>query len=224
MNPAALKETFDHDGFVIIPGFLSHDEVAEMRERTARYLAEVLPSLPEASRYGGTLKGLDRRDPWFRNYLEHGKQVPLLETLIADALAPDGVIWNDKPPGRSIPTRPHQDAIGSPRVPPGGCSMWVALDRVDRETGCLYYACGSHRRGLIRAYPIPASELVAYDPIPAELLPGDAVVHNALTIHWANENLTDRSRRSVTSVYWAASSAIDPIKARKFASAYGASR
>ncbi len=147
-----IKRVFDRDGFVIIRDYLSDDEVSEMRERTDRDLTEILPGLPEASGYKGTLKHLNKHDRWFRDYLEHGRHVPLLETLIEDALAPDGVIWNDKPARASFPTPPHQDAIGCPRVPPRGCSMWIALDPVDRDNGCLYYARGSHRSGLIQSY------------------------------------------------------------------------
>ena len=214
------KRAFDRDGFVIIRGYLSDDEVSEMREQTDRYLTEILPGLPEASKYKGTLKQLNKHDRWFRDYLEHGRQVPLLETLIEDALAPDCVVWNDKPPAASFATPPHQDAIGSPRVPPRGCSMWIALDPVDRNNGCLYYARGSHRRGLIRSFPIPAFEPKDHDAVPAELAAGDAVVHDALAIHWTHENRSDRSRRSIAFVYWGASSEIDPVLARKFSSAY----
>ncbi len=221
VNLEATRAAFDADGFVILRGFFSADEVAGMRERTDRYLAEVLPGLPEASKYSGTLKHLDFRDPWFRRWLEHGRQVPLLEALFGGALAPELAIWNDKPPGVSTPTRAHQDAIGSRRMPPDGCSTWMALDPADRENGCLYYARGSHRRGLIRAYPIPDSEVARFDAVPAELMPGDLVVHSALTMHWTNENRTSRSRRSITFVYWAASSAIEPHGAGKFTSTSG---
>ena len=219
MTEGEAKQRFDRDGFVILPSWLSSDDVGEMQERTHRYLSEVLPGLPEAATYRGTLKQLQRHDPWFRDYLENGPHRSLLETLIEDDLAPELVVWNDKPVDASFATPPHQDAVGSPRVPPSGCTLWIALDPVDRTNGCLHYGRGSHLRGLIKTFPIPDFDPLDHDDVPVELSPGDAVVHDARTIHWTDENRSDRSRRSIAFVYWGASSAIDPALARKFSRA-----
>jgi hypothetical protein len=53
MNPTALKQAFDRDGFAVIAGYLPADEVAETRDRSDRYLAEILP-VPAKSRTCGS--------------------------------------------------------------------------------------------------------------------------------------------------------------------------
>ena len=40
--------------------------------------------------------------------------------------------------------------------------------------------------------------------VPATVQPGDAVVHNSLTVHWSGPNPTDRPRGAVSFFYWGA--------------------
>ena len=51
-----MKGRFDEDGFVALRGFLSPDEVAELRREIERYVAEVAPRIP-ASEVFYELKG-----------------------------------------------------------------------------------------------------------------------------------------------------------------------
>ena len=51
---------------------------------------------------------------------------------------------------------------------------------------------------------------------PAVVEPGDAVVHDALTVHWSGVSRSDRARRAVSFFYWGESSKIDPDLAAKF--------
>ena len=77
--------------------------------------------------------------------------------------------------------------------------MWLALDVVDEENGCVRYVRGSHRRGMrphgrtgvlgfsqgITDYGQP-EDLADEIAFPAQ--PGDLLVHHALTIHRADGN------------------------------------
>ena len=93
-------------------------------------------------------------------------------------------------------------------------NLWLALDPVDEQNGCVRYVAGSHKRGLrehARSNTLGFSQgLVDYGPedeanevaISAE--PGDIVVHHGLTIHRADGNASDRNRRAMASVFYAA--------------------
>ena len=56
--------------------------------------------------------------------------------------------------------------------------------------------------------------------MPVEVEPGDAVMHTALTVHWTFDPIEYRDRNAMVFVYWEASSAVDPMGAKKSRSAY----
>jgi phytanoyl-CoA hydroxylase len=106
-----------------------------------------------------------------------------------------------------VATPPHQDGFYWCRRPNIGISLWIALDPVDRENSCLWYARGSHRAGLNRHQASGvlgfSQGLVSFDPgtvdaVPIEIGPGDAVAHHISTIHWTNPNRTARRRRALS--------------------------
>ena len=42
----ATKQTFDLDGYLVIPGFFTREEVAALHEQMERYVKDVVPGLP----------------------------------------------------------------------------------------------------------------------------------------------------------------------------------
>ena len=92
--------------------------------------------------------------------------------------------------------------------------MWLALDEVDEENGCVRYVLGSKERGMrphgrtqtlgfsqgITDYGLPedqANEVA----LPAQ--PGDLLVHHAMTIHRADGNHSKtRHRRALGFIYY----------------------
>ena len=148
LNFERLKKDFDRDGFVVLRGYLSPEELAEMWDHLHRYHAEVEGPVKNGKPLPA-IKGMNVHDDWYRSYLENGRQIPLMKSLIEDDLAPDNVTWLHKPKG--VPrTMPHFDAIGSYRSPLSGIysgiSLWIALNRIDLNNGCLHYEKGSYKR------------------------------------------------------------------------------
>lgn len=216
---AELKETFDRDGFVIIRSYLSPPEVTEMRAHLDHYKSEIRPNLPAGPL--GSMKNMNVHHDWFRSYLEAGRHIELLKSLLDDDLAPDGVIWNDKPAGMD-PTFPHYDALGSYREPPSGISLWIALDSIDRSNGCLSYEKASHLKRFEPTYPLPDYDTNNPNAVTVEVEPGDAVIHGALTVHWSNEIVDQRSRNAMVYAYWGAGSKVDSARSARSTSAYKA--
>ena len=92
--------------------------------------------------------------------------------------------------------------------------MWLALDPVDQDNGCLRYCAGTHRDGLrphSRTQVLGFSQGISdYDEAdaakekPVFLEPGDLAVHHGDLIHRADPNrTTDRQRRAFAMVYYA---------------------
>ena len=198
MNLEQLKRDFDRDGYVVLRSFLSPDEVEELRARARRCLREVKRS----AEYPGVVKNLNRLDPWFEERLERGKQAALISALLEDDLEPATAAWFERIPGETSGIRPHVDAIGDRRR---GATMWIALDRADRENGCLFYAKGTHRQDFPTVVGLEGFSAESEGAVPVEIEPGDAAIHSSRTVHWSDANRSERPRQAITYFYWAAS-------------------
>jgi phytanoyl-CoA hydroxylase len=214
------KQAFDEHGFVIVRQFLSADELTELATNLARYIRDVVPHLPDADAFyqdrgrPETLKQLQHMDgdPYFRDYQRHPKWVALAEALLGEPARAEAPEWFNKPPCTNHVTPPHQDNFYFCLEPPQVLTIWLALDRVDAENGCLRYVDGSHRRGFrqhsrsqILGFSQGICDYTADDftrEVAALLEPGDAVVHHGMTIHRADANLSaERHRRSFALVF-----------------------
>ncbi len=120
-----------------------------------------------------------------------------------------------KEPGAAEETPWHQD--GSYWAVTGRhlCTVWLALDYVQPDSGGLQFALGSHTwNKVFRAEAFTVGQEVGdpgHEPTPGdgalranhaiwspELLPGDAVVFHASTLHASGPNRSaDRRRRAV---------------------------
>ena len=97
-------------------------------------------------------------------------------------------------------------------------SIMVALDRSDRENGCLQILKGSHRSGRLdhvgatdeqnEADPERMAGLLARcETVHCELDPGDAVFFHCNTLHGSGLNATDSERVMIFCSYNAVSNA-----------------
>ena len=103
--------------------------------------------------------------------------------------------------------------------------MWLALDEVDDENGCIRYLPGSHRNGLLphtRTTTLGFSQGITDFPnaedtanevaYPAQS--GDLLAHHALTIHRATANHSpNRTRKAIGLIYYR-EDAKEDLKAR----------
>jgi len=200
MSLEQIKRQFDRDGYVVLRGFLSGEELDELRAHTERSLREV----ETGEEYPGVAKNLNRIDPWFEEQLERGKQRELISALLEDDLEPASAGWFARLPGETSGIKPHIDAIGHRRK---GATVWIALDRADRENGCLFYVKGTHRQDLPSVVGLEGFSAESDEAVAVEVEPGDATIHSSLTVHWSEANRSRRSRQAITYFYWAASSA-----------------
>jgi phytanoyl-CoA hydroxylase len=216
MGFEAHKKDFDRDGFVIVRNFLGKQEFQELKDNLDRYVREVVPGLPDSAAYyhdrirPETLKQMQQmghHDPYFEIYRDHPLWRGLAEALLGEPVQVDQSEWFNKPPGIDHTTPPHQDNYYFCLRPPNVLTIWLALDGVDEENGCLRYVAGSHLRGV---RPHSSSRILGFSQgitdygdedrareVKILLDPGDAVVHHGNTIHRAEPNrTTDRHRRA----------------------------
>ena len=200
MSLEQIKRQFDRDGYVVLRGFLSREELEELRIRAEGCLGEAKRS----EEYPGVVKNLNRIDPWFEDQLQRGKQAELISALLEDDLEPASAGCFERIPGETSGIKPHIDAIGHRRK---GATVWIALDRADRENGCLFYVKGTHRQDLPSVVGLEGFSAESEEAVAVEVEPGDATIHNSRTVHWSEANRSQRPRQAITYFYWAASTA-----------------
>src|SRR5882757_6686770 len=115
---ADLKATYDRDGFVHIPQFLSGEQLGEVRQNLERYKMGVAPTLPVdrvlhdgagSEKFLKQLVDMQDADPFFNNWLRSERNAQLAETLLGEPGIPQTLEYFEKAPHRGTPTPPHQD-------------------------------------------------------------------------------------------------------------------
>jgi len=220
MSPTEWKTEFESLGFVVIRGFLQGAALTRLQTEIDRYIRDIVPNLPETDAFyenrsqPDSLKQLNRmqQDPFFAELMTDPHWKSTAESLLNEPAFAQGAEWFNKPPGTNHATPPHQDNFYFCFAPPQVLTMWLALDQVDAENGCLRYIPGSHRRGIrphVRTRTLGFSQGIAdYGDVDraAEAAihaqPGDLLIHHGNTIHRADANrTTTRHRRSFAMVF-----------------------
>ncbi|MEO1981348.1 MAG: phytanoyl-CoA dioxygenase family protein [Fuerstiella sp.] len=227
-----LQRRFETDGFVALRQFVAGRELPELLANVDQFVREVVPQLsPEHAFYEdktdpATLKQIQNMgdyDPQFHEMLTASRFREMAETLLHGPVVPKNMQYFSKPPGVGSPTPPHQDGYYFMLDPCEAVTMWLALDDVDAENGCVRYVSGSHNRGMrehsrtqtlgfsqgIVDYPT-TDDAAQEVPLPAKS--GDLLIHSALTIHRADGNQSPtRSRRALGLVYYSERAQTDSV-------------
>ena len=160
-TPEQIQQ-YERDGFLIVEGWLSDDEVERTRERfhacfehewetglapdEVNYTPGVTP--PDRTRQ---LCNVWKADRWLARITLQERNARFAASSPASPgmrLLQDNMIW--KPPsGKALLA--HQDAAYVPFLePPNMTTCWMALDETAADTGTIYYARGSHAWGRCR--------------------------------------------------------------------------
>tara|TARA_B100000886_G_scaffold194131_1_gene133756 strand:- start:835 stop:1617 length:783 start_codon:yes stop_codon:yes gene_type:complete len=116
-----------------------------------------------------------------------------------------------KPPRTGMKVPIHQDNYFWNTKNGNALTIWFALDNSNKKNGAIFYFKGSHKNGLVKHsvsfHPGTSQEikkkiiLDKYKKITPVLQKGDCIVHNSLTIHGSNENLSNKPRTGLTLRY-----------------------
>ena len=222
-----LRTSFEGDGYVFCKSFV---DVQEILQNLDRFVREVVPGMPpelvffEDKSQADSLKQLQllhENDAFFRQLANGGPFRELAELLLGESVVCKNMQYFNKPPQIGQPTPAHQDGFYFKLDPPQALTMWLALDDVDEENGCVRYVPGSHLQGMrdhgstgtlgfsqgITDFP-SAKDLQNEVAFPAQ--PGDLLAHHALTIHRADGNRSEtRTRRALGFIYYGESAKLD---------------
>ncbi|MEM7033760.1 MAG: phytanoyl-CoA dioxygenase family protein [Chloroflexota bacterium] len=229
-HPESAREAFLADGYIVFRNFLSSEEVANVHNNLARFIAEVLPDLPREQVFyedlddPTSLKQIQQmytHDHFFKSLFFQSKFEAVAEALLAGPVVGKNMQYFNKPPLIGKPTPPHQDGYYFMIKPVEATTMWLALDEVDEKNGCVRYVQGSNHLGMRphgRTKTLGFSQGVTDYGTEADkanevaLLaqPGDLLAHHAMVIHRADGNQSStRQRRALGFIYYSERAKID---------------
>jgi ectoine hydroxylase-related dioxygenase (phytanoyl-CoA dioxygenase family) len=213
------RRFYDDNGYVVIKGIFSPEEVVALREHYMEVRAR--------GAHPGDMTGIqpDSNDPLLRyprmihmHYWDETSMNWMLDARLREAL--NALLRDDplavqtmmyfKPPGARGQAL-HQDNYYL-RVKPGTCmAAWMALDPCDEDNGCMQVVPGSHDWPILcpekadtsisfTDVTVPLPERAAAVPVIMEA--GDVLFFNGSIVHGSLPNRTkDRFRRALIAHY-----------------------
>lgn len=218
IKPAQV-ESFQRDGFALLRGVCSPEEIAAYRpvitDAAYRYNTETRP-VEERDTYGKAF--LQIMNLWVQD--EAVKRFVLARRfakIAADLLGVPAVrLYHDQAlykEAKGGPTPWHQDFYYWPLDSEKSLTMWMPLVDVTEAMGTMTFASGSHKEGYLGALEISDESEDYFDNLVKErgfplvsagaMKAGDATFHWGSTLHSAPGNQSDQTREVMTVIYFA---------------------
>ncbi len=218
----SVVEQYQRDGFVHVPGFLSGDELTELKSA----VQDAVAAMGRRKVAGSELNwesgdsyydrvftqrlNLWRISPTVKQYMLS----PELGKLLCRMSGTRGMrCWHDqaliKQPFAN-PTAWHLDNPYWSFHSQQSISIWIAMEDATFHNGCMWFIPGTHKLArfdnvgigqnmgdLFGLYP----EMAKIDSVPVPMKAGDCSFHNGLTAHGAGANMTRGTRMAMTCAY-----------------------
>lgn len=209
---------YRENGFVQVDNVLSPEELEELREYLGEAMnAEGANSLQTDKTGGAYYKVLNQRVNVWR---DHGGMAkfslsPRFGDMAKQLTGADGIrLFHDhalwKMPNDSKPTPWHQDFPYWPMENSGALSIWIALDDVDENNGCMMFIPKSQKLKNLKSvdflephdlFEETKGEADRNTAVICRMKAGSCTFHDGLTFHYAHANNTDRPRRVLAIIY-----------------------
>jgi ectoine hydroxylase-related dioxygenase (phytanoyl-CoA dioxygenase family) len=192
-------EALSTDGFVVLDGVLTPDEIAAVKTALRPYLT----AMPTGrNRFEGLksrrVYALLAKDPVFADLVSHPRVLRLLDHVLEPSYLLSAALAIDLGPGEDRQQFHHDDGfykwIPRPRPAVSVSTMW-AIDDFTDDNGATEMIPGSHRWGDER--PAPDDARTWKTVMPA----GSVVVFQGTLWHRGGANTSDRPRLGITPQY-----------------------
>lgn len=210
---------FKENGFLSLPQISTPDEIEMMRQTYDR-LFENKAGRDEGNQFDLAGTDEDGKEAALPQILQPSKYAPelwdtqaranalaVVRQLLGDDMEAEGDHAIFKPARHGAPTPWHQDeAYWNPDMEYRSVSVWMPLQDVDEENGCMQFIPGSHELEIAEHQSIGNDPRIhglevladvdtsapAICPLPA----GGATFHPSRTLHYTAPNGSDRPRRA----------------------------
>jgi len=232
---------FKDNGFVLPEVGLPGDASAEMRSVVEKVFVDNpdwagIVRMPHVPVRPGQLEGVIGGEEIFK--------IALHPTIIAAAsrlISKNLILWGGeifaKPAGTGVRTPWHQDCYtpavqaGPGRERPSSVMVWIAVDDVDADNGCLRFIPGSGKAGRLNYiardnatnllnFEVEGKTINESTAVNGVLPSGKFSCHDLYVVHGANANVSGRRRAGLTFHYMAAEDVYD----RSFGAAMGSGK
>jgi phytanoyl-CoA hydroxylase len=202
-----LLQPYERDGLAIARQVIDQDLVEEGRAHID-WLIKRNPDLrPEQFH-----NNLMTQDAFWVRLISEERLLDVVEAFIGPNIGLFASHYIAKPPFSGEAVLWHQDGSFWPLEPMDVITLWLSLDEVTPENGCMRVIPGTQHMDLQKVMPrtdvknvLSASmdeglvdESSAVDVV---LGPGDVSIHHPNVIHGSNPNTSDRWRRGLTIRY-----------------------
>ncbi len=216
MAPLQIAELFYEDGFVVMRGVFSPDEVAEIERQLQELTESSISRLPPGSVHfegapTGAIKAIHSLEVASPFFSELGHDDRLMRQM--DAIWPGAeiqsrdVMFFGKAARSGSLTPPHQDNGFHHLDPAEDLVCTISIDESTPENGALCVQRGSHKFGRLPHRPsgvigfsqtlLEPLDPISYPEVRVCMRPGDVCLHHANVIHYSGPNKTARSRRQL---------------------------
>ncbi len=216
------KQFFDDNGYLLLKGFYSADEMEEMR-REFHQLVSRTDDRPRNISYSfmeppegyqsdafnpknvtGMMDQTLANDYWFDQFTE-----PRIVGVMVDLLGPNLDFHNgkvrNKPPGFVNAQSWHQDFPYERHTRPELAAAITYLDPTGFEAGATEVVPGSHLKGewptRENGVTLPDGAVADEEGVVLAAAPGDVAIVHVLVVHRAGHNYTERSRNAIINEY-----------------------
>ena len=216
------KKSFDDNGYLLLKGFYSPDEMQEMR-RQFHELVNDVENRPKNVKYSfmdapegyapdefnprnvaGLMDQTLAGDYWFDQFTEPRIVSAMVDLLGANLDFHNGKIRN-KPPGFVCDQSWHQDWPYERHSKPELAAAITYLDATDFEAGATEALPGSHLKGEYptreQSHTIPDEHIPDNEHIVLAAEPGDVAIIHVLAVHRAGHNYTPLGRNAIINEY-----------------------
>jgi phytanoyl-CoA hydroxylase len=219
MDLEAIARDFERDGFVIVRGVLSRDEVNEIERQVKSFIEHVAPKLGAGEVYYEdspqrpvkAMHGINRHSEFFRNLRGHERVLQIIRAIWPQGdILQEAVSYFGKPARDGSVTPPHQDNFFQHWSPPLALTVTISIDPSTIANGALICSKGSH----CKLFPHHPSGVMGFSMTLDEppdttrypeqhlcLEPGDIALHHIAVVHRSEANRSDRSRRQLAIGY-----------------------
>ena len=220
--PTEIK-SYQRDGYVIPAEFrLADGELADLREAVDAVLADN-PDIPTDRLINPHLNGGRPYGVKGHPAVVRVARDPRILGMVEDVLGADVILWLThlfcKLPMtvREVPW--HQDGQYWPIRPWSTCTVWIAIDKVDRENGAMRVIPGSQSSREWRHHEdvgghLTLNQVISDDQLSdrgihyIELDPGQCSLHDVGIVHGSAANTSGRRRAGLAIRYMPATSGL----------------
>ena len=201
-------ERFNRDGYLKNLRIFSADEIDAQRSYFDELLRRVIAE-------GGDSYSISSAHLTYGpvyDLLTHPKIVACVCDLLGENVIGWGSHYFCKMPGDGKTVAWHQDASYWPLTPSRAVTVWLAIDKADRQNACMRVIPGSHLHGHVDYRRGDRDEHNTLDqtiddvaqfgqPIDVELEAGEISMHSDLLLHGSDANDSERRRCGLTLRY-----------------------